>query len=44
MFPEAAVAARAPQAARPVLDWMRTTGIEDVALHRLAERLEGAAS
>lgn len=33
---EAAKAANAPDAARPVLDWMRETGIEDPALHALA--------
>ncbi|WP_075791508.1 tetratricopeptide repeat protein [Massilia putida] len=36
---EAAGAARAAAAARPVLDWMRTAGVEDVALARLAGAL-----
>lgn len=33
---EAALAAKAPAAARPVLDWMRARGVEDAALARLA--------
>jgi hypothetical protein len=37
---EAALAARQPAAARPVLDWMAASGIESVALHGLAARLE----
>ncbi|WP_428310396.1 hypothetical protein [Hydrocarboniphaga sp.] len=40
---EAALAARQPAAAAPVLEWMRATTIEDPLLHRLAEQL-GAAS
>ena len=38
---EAAAAARAPAAARPVLDWMRAAGVEDVALARLAGEFGG---
>jgi Tfp pilus assembly protein PilF len=41
---EAALAARTPEAARPVIDWMQATGIEDIALSRLAEQLEGTGS
>jgi len=41
---EAALAARAPEAARPVLDWLAATRIEDQALSRLAEQLAGTAS
>lgn len=37
---EAALAARQPVAARPVLDWMAASGIESVALHGLAARLQ----
>jgi predicted Zn-dependent protease len=33
---EAALAAKAPATARPVLDWMRARGVEDAALARLA--------
>lgn len=36
---EAALATRQPQAATEVLEWMRTTGIEDVWLRALAARL-----
>ena len=36
---EAALAAGEPEAARPALDWMAQTGIEDVALTALAQRL-----
>lgn len=39
---EAAKAANAPDAARPVLDWMRDTGIEDPALRALAQALGSA--
>ena len=41
---EAALATRDPGAARPVLDWLATTGVEAVTLARLAERLVGSAS
>jgi Tfp pilus assembly protein PilF len=41
---EAALAARAPEAARPVLEWLQATRIEDVALNRLAEQLASAGS
>jgi hypothetical protein len=37
---EAALAARQPAAARPVLDWMAASGIESVALQTLAARLK----
>lgn len=40
---EAAVAAGNPAAAHTVLQWMRSTGIEDIALHQAAARL-GAGS
>lgn len=36
---EAALAARQPAAAKPVLDWMQTWGVESVALQGLAQRL-----
>ena len=36
---EAAVALRRPDAAQPVLDWMRQTNIEDSYLQRLADQL-----
>jgi hypothetical protein len=38
---EAALAMRAPAAARPVLDWMKTSGVEDPTLARLAQQLRG---
>jgi hypothetical protein len=38
---EAALAARDPAAARPVLDWMAASHIESVALQRLADALKG---
>jgi hypothetical protein len=38
---EAAVAMRAPAAARPVLDWMQASGVEDPSLARLAQQLRG---
>jgi hypothetical protein len=41
---EAALAARVPEAAQPVLDWMAASRIEDVALARLAAQLGSAAS
>ena len=41
---EAALAAGAPEAARPVLEWLQATRIEDVALSRLAEQLASAGS
>lgn len=37
---EAALAARQPAAAKPVLDWMAASGIESVALRGLAARLK----
>lgn len=37
---EAALAARATEEARPVLDWLAETGIEDVAIRSLVRRLE----
>jgi len=37
---EAALAARQPASARPVLDWMAASGIESVVLRQLAARLE----
>jgi hypothetical protein len=37
---EAALAARQPAAAQPVLDWMATSKIESVALQSLADRLK----
>lgn len=40
---EAARAANAPEAARPVLDWLRDTGIEDPALQAAAAALGAAA-
>ncbi len=40
---EAALAAQAPEEARPVLDWISRTGIEDIALRSLAQRLEEGA-
>jgi tetratricopeptide (TPR) repeat protein len=41
---EAALAAGLPEAAQPVLDWIRASRIEDVALARLAAQLGEAAS
>jgi Tfp pilus assembly protein PilF len=41
---QAALAAGALEAARPVLDWLQATRIEDVALSRLAEQLASAGS
>jgi tetratricopeptide (TPR) repeat protein len=41
---EAALAAREPEAAKPVLDWLAATGLEDATLARLAERVRGSAS
>jgi hypothetical protein len=38
---EAAVAARQPEAAEPVLAWMRQSGIESVVLSVLAQQLKG---
>ncbi len=40
---EAALAADEPDAARPVLEWMAATGIEDVTLRLLARRLDAAS-
>jgi tetratricopeptide (TPR) repeat protein len=37
---EAALAARQPQAAQPVLQWMQGAGVESVALQRLAQALK----
>lgn len=36
---EAAIAARQPKAAQPVLDWMRDSGIEDINLRGLARQI-----
>jgi hypothetical protein len=36
---EAAVAAKEPTAAQPVLDWLRRTGLEHVAIQALVDRL-----
>jgi Tfp pilus assembly protein PilF len=36
---EAALAARQPAAARPVLEWMKASGVEDATLARLAQQL-----
>ena len=38
---EAALAAKNPAAAKPVLDWMTSSGIESVALQTLAAQLKG---
>jgi len=38
---QAALAARQPQAAQPVLDWMAASGIESVVLQALATQLKG---
>jgi tetratricopeptide (TPR) repeat protein len=38
---EAALAANKPEAARPVLDWLAETGLEDLRLAQLSERLGG---
>jgi len=40
---EAALAAHQPAAARGVVDWMKTSGVEDPALARLARQLAGPA-
>ena len=39
---EAALAARQPAAARPVLDWLDRTGLEHARIRALADQLEGA--
>ena len=44
IFLRAAQAARDPQAAQPVLEWMRQTQIEDVYLRALVARMEGGAA
>ncbi|MEE4376041.1 MAG: hypothetical protein V2J55_00815 [Candidatus Competibacteraceae bacterium] len=41
---EAALAADDPKAARPVLDWLAETGLEDVHLAQLKQRLTGVQS
>lgn len=41
---QAALAARQADAAEPVRQWMRDTGIEDVQLQALARRLDGTAA
>ncbi len=41
---EAAIAAKDPAAARPVLDWMAASGVESLPLQRLAARLKGGGS
>ncbi len=38
---EAALATRKPEAARPVLDWLAQTGLEDLRLAQLSEQLRG---
>lgn len=38
---EAAIATRNPAAARPVLDWMASSGVQSVALRELADTLKG---
>ena len=38
---EAAIAAQAPGAAAPVLQWMASSGVESAVLRRLADRLRG---
>jgi tetratricopeptide (TPR) repeat protein len=40
---EAAAAAAEPAAARPVLDWLDRTGLEDVRIQALGDRLGGAS-
>ncbi len=40
---EAALAAKQPAAAKPVLDWLSTSGIEDRTLLQLAQKIKGAA-
>ncbi len=44
IFLEAAVAARSPAEAAPVLAWLESTGIEDVQIQSLVSRLEGIDS
>lgn len=41
---EAALAAKDPAAAKPVLDWMAASGVESVILQRLAAKLKGGGS
>ncbi len=41
---EAALAAKDPAAAKPVLDWMAASGVESVVLQRLASKLNGGGS
>jgi len=41
---EAAIAAKKPEAAKPVLDWMQQTGIEDWYLRKLAAVLGGGGA
>ena len=43
MLLEAAIAARQPAAAEPVLAWMAASGIESAALRTLAQRLKERA-
>ena len=43
VFLEAALAARAPAAAAPVLDWLRATGHQDVIIRHLADEIEALA-
>ena len=40
---EAALAAKQPAAAKPVLDWLQTSGIEDRTLLQLAQKIKGSA-
>ncbi len=44
IFLEAAVAARSPAEAAPVLAWLESTGIENVQIQSLVSRLEGVDS
>ncbi len=41
---EAAIAAKDPAAAKPVLDWMAASGVESVILNRLVAKLKGGGS
>ena len=43
IFMEAALAANDPRAAQPVLEWLRSSGFEDVRLTRLAAKLQALA-
>lgn len=41
---QAGIAAKRPEAAQPVLDWIKQTGIEDPGLHKLAAQLTPAGA